>query len=120
MRPSILLALPLLIALSAHAEDSPGMAQMVDSPQLKSAFQKAQTGEVELMVDIAADGKISHPRVVNSSPPGVFDAAALDMAKNQHLKPATEDGAPQAVHDYHIVIKFAADSPAPPAVSSDQ
>jgi TonB family protein len=111
-----LIALGILACGAAGAAEAPnGMAQMVDSPALKAAFARAAAGEVELSVDVATDGSIGHPRILRSTPPGVFDAAALDMIASRHMRPALKDGVPQPVHDRHIVLRFQAEAD-PPAV----
>ena len=111
-----LIALGLLSFGTAAAAEAPGgMAQMVDSPALKAAFAKASSGEVEFSVDVATDGRIEHPHILRSTPPGIFDAAALDMIASRHMRPAVKDGVPQPVHDRHIVLRFQAQAD-PPAV----
>ena len=103
-----------LLATAALADEAPaGLAQMVDSPALKAAFAKASAGEVELSVDIAADGRIEHPRVVRSTPPGVFDEAALIMVASRHLRPGSKDGVPVPVKDRHITLRFQAEADPP-------
>jgi TonB family protein len=111
-----LIALGLLCFSPAIAAEAPGgMAQMVDSPALKAAFAQASSGEVALSVDVAADGRIEHPHILHSTPPGIFDAAALDMIASRHLHPTLKDGVPQPVHDRHILLRFQAQAD-PPAV----
>jgi TonB family protein len=98
-----------LLAGPVEADEIPGgLAQMVDSPALKAAFARAPSGEVELEVDVAADGSIEHPRILRSTPPGIFDRAALDMIAGRHMRPAVKDGAPLAARGRHIVLRFQA------------
>jgi TonB family protein len=110
-----LITLVLLAGIAAADEPAGGLAQMVDSPALKAAFAQAAAGEVELAVDVAPDGSIAHPRILRSTPPGIFDAAALAMVAGRHLRPALNDGLPQAVQDRHIVLRFEAEAD-PPAM----
>jgi TonB family protein len=111
----------LLWAAPALAEDMPGgLPQMVDSPALKAAFTKASSGEVELDVDVAADGRIEHARVLRSTPPGVFDAAALDMIAHRRMRPAIKDGAPAPAKDRHVTLKFQAQADPPASVEPPQ
>ncbi len=107
----------LLLAAAAQADEPSSLPQMVDSPALKSAFRKASSGEVELIVDVAADGSLDHARILRSTPPGIFDAAALAMIEGQRVRPTIKDGAPEPVHDRHIVLKFRAEAD-PPVMSS--
>jgi TonB family protein len=96
-----------LLALPALADEAPGgLAQMVDSPALKAAFAKASAGEVELAVDVTAEGAIEHPRILRSTPPGVFDEAALAMVASRHLRPGV-------VKDRHITLRFQAEADPP-------
>jgi TonB family protein len=114
MRFAALALLAALLAASALADEAPdGLAQMVDSPALKSAFAKASSGEVALAVDVAADGRIEHPRILRSTPPGVFDDAALAMVASRHLRPGSKDGVPVPVKDRHITLRFQADAEPP-------
>jgi TonB family protein len=105
-----LIIVALLAGIAAADELPGGLAQMVDSPALKAAFARAGAGEVELAVDVAADGSIAHPRILRSTPPGVFDAAALAMIAGRHLRPTLKDGTPLAVQDRHIVLRFKAEA----------
>lgn len=107
-------ALLALVASAALADEAPaGLAQMVDSPALKAAFAKASSGEVELSVDVAADGRIEHPRILRSTPPGVFDEAALAMVASRHLHPGSKDGVAVPVKDRHITLRFQAEADPP-------
>jgi TonB family protein len=105
----------LTLLAGAAAAETPALPQMVDSPALKAAFAKATQGEVELAVDVTADGRIEHPRILHSTPPGVFDAAALDMVVGRHMRPAAADGTALPARDRHIVLRFQAEAD-PPAV----
>jgi TonB family protein len=105
----------------AVADEAPGgLAQMVDSPALKTAFTKASAGEVQLDVDVAADGRIEHPRIIRSVPPGIFDAAALDMIASRHMRPALKDGLPSPAKDRRITLRFQAEADPPARVEPPQ
>jgi TonB family protein len=109
----------LALAAAGFTDEPPsGLAQMVDSPALKAAFAKASAGEVELAVDVAADGRIEHPRIIRSTPPGVFDAAALDMIGSRHMRPALKDGVPAPDKDRHITLRFQAEADPPATVEA--
>ena len=114
MRFAAVALLSVLLGTTALADEAPGgLAQMVDSPALKAAFAKASSGEVELSVDVATDGRIEHPRILRSTPPGVFDEAALAMVASRHLRPGSKDGAPVPVRDRHITLRFQAEADPP-------
>ncbi len=114
MRAVATLVLAALLGTAALADEAPGgLAQMVDSPALKAAFAKASSGEVELAVDVAADGRVEHPRILRSTPPGVFDEAALAMVSSRHLRPGSKDGVLVPIKDKHITLRFQAEADPP-------
>ena len=61
------------------------------------ALRKNFEGWVELEYVVAADGKVASITVVDSSPPGVFDAAAIRALSRVRYKPALQGGKPAAV-----------------------
>jgi TonB family protein len=109
------------VLLAVAATDAPpdGFQQMVDSPLLKAAFAKAAVGEVDLAVDVGADGSIANPRILRSIPPGVFDAAALAMLAGRHLPPAIRNGTPEPDRDRHLVLRFQAQADRPAVLEPD-
>lgn len=60
----------------------------------QAAIRRGQQGYVELELTVGPTGKVIGARVVDSSPPGVFDAAALRAASQARFQPATADGEP--------------------------
>ncbi|HME41203.1 MAG TPA: TonB family protein [Steroidobacteraceae bacterium] len=61
------------------------------------ALRRNVEGWVELAYVIAADGKVSQVKVLNSSPPGVFDASAVKTISRVRYKPTLQGGKPIAV-----------------------
>ncbi|MGH8060598.1 MAG: TonB family protein [Pseudoxanthomonas sp.] len=59
-------------------------------PQL--AVDQKLSGKVVLLVDVAADGRVTGIAVESSKPAGVFDAAAVEAAWQWKFKPSVEDG----------------------------
>ena len=67
----------------------------VDYPP--DALRKNVEGWVELEYVVTADGKVASITVVDSNPPGVFDAAATRALSRVRYKPALQGGKPAAV-----------------------
>jgi TonB family protein len=61
-----------------------------------AAVANKVSGKVVLLVDVAADGRVTDAHVEKSEPAGVFDQAALDAARDWKIKPAMKDGKPVA------------------------
>jgi TonB family protein len=59
-------------------------------PQL--AVDQKLSGKVVLLVDVAADGRVTGIVVESSRPAGVFDAAAIEAAWQWKFKPTLENG----------------------------
>lgn len=59
-----------------------------------AALKQGQQGYVELQVTVAPTGKVIGAQVVDSSPPGVFESAALKAARKARFKPAMANGVP--------------------------
>lgn len=79
------------------------------------ALSRKQDGKVVLIVDVGADGSVTKAQVDTSSPPTVFDAAALEAVKKWKFTPAMEQG--KAVPGrVQIPVTFEADSKADGAV----
>lgn len=88
--------------------DRPASVSPPDSsgnPYPAEAAKEGIGGMVRVTVDVAADGSITGVRVKSSDPPGVFDAAALEMAKQHKFKPAIENGRPVA-RSYTLPFRF--------------
>ncbi len=63
-------------------------------------------GWVRLRYDIASDGRVENLRVVESSPPGVFDAAAMAAVAQWRYRAPVIDGAPSAVSGVVSTLRF--------------
>ena len=61
-----------------------------DYPQ--EALQKKLRGEVQVRITVGSDGKVRDAVVANSSPPGVFDRAALAAVRRWRYQPGEVDG----------------------------
>ena len=63
-------------------------------------------GWVRLEYDISIDGRVENLRVLESSPPGVFDAAAMAAVAQWRYRAAVIDGAPSAVSGVVSTLRF--------------
>lgn len=60
----------------------------------QAALRRRQQGYVVLEITVAPTGEVIGARVVDSSPPGVFDSVSLKAASQARFQPATADGEP--------------------------
>lgn len=58
----------------------------------RQAFDAGVTGKVVLRIEVDVDGRATDVTVTESSPRGVFDAAAVAAARQWHFTPAMKDG----------------------------
>ena len=63
-------------------------------------------GWVKLEYDISIDGRVENLSVLESSPPGVFDAAAMAAVAQWRYRAAVIDGAPSAVSGVVSTLRF--------------
>lgn len=68
----------------------------------RSARRQRVSGESQLELTIDTTGRVTDVRVLSSSPPGVFDSAAVRAATQMRYLPATRDG--QAIVSRHQEI----------------
>lgn len=61
-----------------------------------SARAAGTTGVVVVQIHIDETGAVDDVRVVESTPPGVFDEAAIESVRSWHFEPATSAGRPTA------------------------
>ena len=93
---------------------APELKSFVEAVYPDEALEDGLTGEVGLLVDIGADGKVADAQVVRPAGHG-FDEAALAAVQRFLFSPAELDGAPAAVrieYTYRFVLKEAP-KPAP-------
>ena len=63
-------------------------------------------GWVKLEYDISIDGRVENLRVLESSPAGVFDAAAMAAVAQWRYRAAVIDGAPSGVSGVVSILRF--------------
>lgn len=81
--------------VASGATGEPSMPEDVQgTPPLypKPAVDQKLSGKVVLLVDVAADGRVTGIVVESSRPAGVFDAAAIEAAWQWKFKPTLENG----------------------------
>jgi TonB family protein len=107
MRAVLLLCAGLFIGLnSAHAQTAqPATPVDRQLPAYPEAAGIAE-GYVKLHFTIAKDGHVTDPAVVESSPPGVFDATAIAGIKQWTYRPRLVDGHPVDQPDNIIMVRF--------------
>src|SRR5690606_36334026 len=76
-----------------------------------AAVAEGTTGKVVLVLEIDANGVPTAAEVESATPPGVFDAAAIEAAMGWRFSPAIEDG--KAVpSQVRVPVEFEPDPPA--------
>lgn len=95
----------------------PELLGFVEAPYPEAAQKSGIEGEVQLLISIGADGRVTDARVAAGAGHG-FDEAALAAVKAFTFRPAEIDEKPAAVqieYVYRFVLKPAAPSPPAPA-----
>lgn len=78
------------------------------APMPAEACAKRISGRVMLEVQTDADGRITEARVLQATPPGLFDQTALAVARNSRMAPAYRGGFPIAATAL-LTLKFRPD-----------
>lgn len=82
--------------LPGAAGRAPDPVLLAAAPLPPEACTRRITGRVRLEVETDAEGRITGARILDAAPPGLFDAAALAIARNSRLAPAYRGGEPVA------------------------
>lgn len=72
----------------------PKALQRLKPPYPEAARRRGQEGSVKIRFRIDEFGQVQEVEVVESSPPGVFDAAALETLRKVRFEPARKAGRP--------------------------
>jgi TonB family protein len=83
----------------------------VTPPYPKGLLGAPVSGAVTLSFDLGASGVPSNVKVVKSTPPGVFDAAAVLALQQWYFEPLQE-GAPSKLQHANVTLNFAPPSAA--------
>lgn len=58
------------------------------------------------LFDVGIDGKTKNIKIVDSSPPGIFDALAMKAVETYRYKPMVKDGAVIEAKNVRIIVSF--------------
>jgi len=102
---------PAAAADGIPAADMSGMPYPMPPPKYPvEAARQGIAGKVMLLVTVAADGSVREVAVESATPPGVFDEASIEAARQWRFEPAMKDGKP--VEDRRRVpVTFEVDPP---------
>ena len=93
--------------------DSPIQAQKMSPPSYPAeAFEKGQTGVVNLIVAVDAKGTVTDVQVESATNPGVFEAASIAAARKWTYTPAMKNGKAVA-GKLRVPITYAMDNTEP-------
>ncbi len=108
MRAMMLLGASLFIGLNFANAQTTQPAVPVDRqlPDYPEAAAGTAEGYVKLHFTIAKDGHVIDPSVIESNPPGIFDAAAIAGLKQWTYRPRLVDGHAADQPDNMIVVRF--------------
>lgn len=80
------------VIMTEDAVDTPPIARNVAVPYPERAKQRQLEGQVIVSVHIDEQGKVLNVQILESDPPGVFDAAVMEASKNWSFTPAKYKG----------------------------
>lgn len=86
--------------LARHVDSHPKAIGSITPKYPDLARQRGQEGSLKLMVKIDDLGQVRDVEVVEASPPGVFDEAALEAFRNARFQPAMKEGQPVRYEAY--------------------
>ncbi len=99
--------LDLDIGAGLQATDGEYLPIVKVAPQYpRRALEKGTEGYVRLEYTVTKQGTVRDPRVIESSPKGVFDKAAIKSALRYKYKPRVVDGTPVEVSGVTTKISF--------------
>ena len=108
---TFLLALPIFAGDKGYVgeENTEIEVNRISSPNPeypRRAIRLGVEGSVRLEFDVDTDGSVLDPYVVDSSPAGVFDRAAIKAVRKFLYEPPTYNGTSVKVNDVQIDLKF--------------
>ena len=72
----------------------------------RRAQQRGIEGYVDLEITVTKLGSVSNPKVINASPKGIFEQAAIDAALKFKYKPRVVNGQPMDVSGVEVRVSF--------------
>lgn len=76
----------------------------------QAAKEQGIEGEVEVTYDVSVEGQVENARVTSSTPPGVFDDAALAAVRSWRFNPPYVDGVAQRASARRSTVTFKLDA----------
>ena len=109
-----LLSGPLFSADKGYLDDGATVVEVTrvsfPAPEFpRRALRLGVEGTVRLEFDIAADGSVLDPYVVESNPPGVFDRNAIKAVRKALYEAPTYNGTSVKVNNVQIDLTFKLD-----------
>jgi protein TonB len=72
----------------------------------RRALQRGIEGYVDVEFTVSKLGSVIHPKVIQASPEGIFEQAALDATLKYKYKPRVVNGEPMEVSGVEVRVKF--------------
>ena len=72
----------------------------------RRAQQRGIEGYVDLEITVTKLGSVSNPKVINASPKGIFEQAAIEAALKFKYKPRVVNGEPMDVSGVEVRVSF--------------
>lgn len=72
----------------------------------RRALQRGIEGYVDVEFTVSKLGSVTNPKVIQASPAGIFDQAALDATLKYKYKPRVVNGEPMEVSGVEVRVKF--------------
>lgn len=83
------------VALTESTVDQPPVTRNAPAPPYPArAKQREIEGQVRLSVLVGADGRVNRMKVLEATPPGVFEESVLNSVRNWTFRPASYNGEP--------------------------
>ena len=101
--PALLLPMLLVACASSSPPQFQSGADMVYPPAAKA---EGIEGYVVIRYDVTAQGVVINPEVVEATPEGVFEEAALASIVQWRFRPATEGGEPVETSGVVSTLRF--------------
>lgn len=72
----------------------------------RRALQRGIEGYVDVEFTVSKLGSVTNPKVIQASPEGIFDQAAIDATLKYKYKPRVVNGEPMEVSGVEVRVKF--------------
>lgn len=101
--PSLPLGIDTNWYLARQVDNHPKAIGLIEPIYPEEAKRRNIEGTLKLMLKIDDLGRVQSAEVVEATPPGVFDEAALAAFRGAHFRPAMKDGRPVRYQAYFRV-----------------